>query len=348
MKPRWFVLLLLTMMWAAGCTRDAGVEPFEPVPTSADAANSTSIPAATPTDVEAIDADAQAAATDDVEPPTDAPAEATEDEPASPTPAETDLPIITITDTPTPTETDLPPTNTVPPSPTTRPTSTPADDDTADALSEGDGDAMVDASDADAMEEGDDDITSTPAPGFTPISPGSDIVNPPTSTPRPTSTPVVTEGADDEDPLITPTQDGELAGVPLAEDGCTYTVSAGDNAYRIAVNNNITLTELRNANDLVGEAPILQIGQVLEIPGCGQGTDVNTIQSTADDDDEDSETITPDGLTPYTVTAGDTLLAIARRFDTTINDIVEANNLANPDSLSIGQELLIPEGSASE
>ncbi len=44
----------------------------------------------------------------------------------------------------------------------------------------------------------------------------------------------------------------------------------------------------------------------------------------------------------YRVQSGDTLSAIAARFDTTVAAIVNLNNLDNPNQLSIGQVLLIP------
>jgi LysM repeat protein len=44
----------------------------------------------------------------------------------------------------------------------------------------------------------------------------------------------------------------------------------------------------------------------------------------------------------YTVVAGDTLLAIASRFGVTLDEIVAANNLADPNFLRIGQQLIIP------
>ena len=44
----------------------------------------------------------------------------------------------------------------------------------------------------------------------------------------------------------------------------------------------------------------------------------------------------------YTVVAGDTLGAIARRFQTTIQALAAYNDLANPDALRVGQELRIP------
>jgi len=52
-------------------------------------------------------------------------------------------------------------------------------------------------------------------------------------------------------------------------------------------------------------------------------------------------TITPDG-TFYTVQLGDNLSRIAQRFGVTVNAIAQANNLTNPDSISIGQRLIIP------
>lgn len=44
----------------------------------------------------------------------------------------------------------------------------------------------------------------------------------------------------------------------------------------------------------------------------------------------------------YTVQVGDTLLAIADQFGTTVNAIVEANDISDEASLAIGQVLIIP------
>ncbi|MBN1811611.1 MAG: LysM peptidoglycan-binding domain-containing protein [Anaerolineae bacterium] len=44
----------------------------------------------------------------------------------------------------------------------------------------------------------------------------------------------------------------------------------------------------------------------------------------------------------YIVKEGDTLSSIAQTYGVSIQDIVEANSLANPDMLNIGQELVIP------
>lgn len=44
----------------------------------------------------------------------------------------------------------------------------------------------------------------------------------------------------------------------------------------------------------------------------------------------------------YKVSEGDTLSGVAARFDTTVDAIARANNLADPEALQIGQELVIP------
>jgi LysM repeat protein len=46
--------------------------------------------------------------------------------------------------------------------------------------------------------------------------------------------------------------------------------------------------------------------------------------------------------TVYVVRPGDTLLSIANRFNTTVDAIVRANNIANPNLIYPGQRLIIP------
>lgn len=46
--------------------------------------------------------------------------------------------------------------------------------------------------------------------------------------------------------------------------------------------------------------------------------------------------------TVYVVKLGDTLGTIAQRFDVTVEDLMAANNITNPNVLSVGQNLIIP------
>lgn len=100
----------------------------------------------------------------------------------------------------------------------------------------------------------------------------------------------------------------------------TYTVKSGDSLWSIARKFSISVEELKAANDMVGN--LLNIGQVLNIP-----TKVE-------------EPITGEYVV-YTVKSGDNLYDIARRYNTTVSELVEYNGLAST-SLSVGQRLLIP------
>lgn len=100
----------------------------------------------------------------------------------------------------------------------------------------------------------------------------------------------------------------------------TYTVKAGDTLYGISNQYGVSVTDLTNINNIRGTT--LQIGQVLTIPSTS-GTNPNT-------------------TFVYTVKRGDSLYSIARKYDTTVNELIKLNNLKS-NTLSIGQQLRIPE-----
>ncbi len=159
---------------------------------------------------------------------------------------------------------------------------------------------------------------------------------PPTSTPSGgalTSTP---------SGLVTPT-----ALNAQGDDACVYTVQPNDTLYKIATSRSLTVDDFRRANpDLVGSDPVLQPGQTLQIPDCVEGQQV--IAPTAlPAGPADSGIVTSAPASSgtgetYTVKSGDTLFNIAQRYGITVNALVAANSLANPDRLDIGQTLNIP------
>lgn len=93
----------------------------------------------------------------------------------------------------------------------------------------------------------------------------------------------------------------------------TYTVKSGDTLYSISRKLNVSVDEIKKANNLTNN--LLTVGQILQIP-----TDETKV---------------------YTVKSGDTLYTIARNNNTTVSDIIELNNLSTS-NLSIGQKLLLP------
>ena len=97
-----------------------------------------------------------------------------------------------------------------------------------------------------------------------------------------------------------------------------YTVKSGDSLWSIARKNNISVSALKEANGLTSS--MLSIGQVLKIP---------------------TEEVVPQKKNTYVVQSGDNLYKIASRFNTTVSDIMNLNNLTTT-NLSIGQVLEIP------
>lgn len=100
----------------------------------------------------------------------------------------------------------------------------------------------------------------------------------------------------------------------------TYTVKRGDTLYGISNQFGVSVDDIYKLNNLT--TTNLSIGQVLKIPN-KSGTN-------------------PNGTFIYTVKKGDSLYNIARRYETTVNEIVSLNNLKTI-NLSIGQQLVIPE-----
>ncbi len=302
--------LLLIVLLAAGCVRQAG-QPLQIDPIDID------IPTFTPAPTDP-DAGAQAAETDDVVP--------------------TDLPMTVVQPTNTPTETNIPALVV-----TDTPAATPIPAESGEAMGEDNG----------AMAEG--GATATPNDGF--IDPGSAPlpVTIATATPRPTATSAapINSGAGDAEGAMMDEGDGESMAEEVDNTAelpadCIYVVRAGDNVFRIAVNNNVTVAEMQDANpQLTGANPIIQPGQELQIPNCVPG-EAPATEAPAVVGDDSVPTPPPSDQRVYIVESGDTLGSIAARFGVTISQLAQANDLVNINSLSIGQELLIPTPAPAE
>ena len=119
----------------------------------------------------------------------------------------------------------------------------------------------------------------------------------------------------------------------------TYVVKAGDTLGLIAVRFGVTIQAIAAANNLTN-INIIYVGQVLIIPGGIAPTATPTATPTAG-----PTTPPPTGTISYVVQSGDTLGRIALRYGTTIQAIMSANGLTNPNLIYVGQVLTIPVGS---
>lgn len=108
-----------------------------------------------------------------------------------------------------------------------------------------------------------------------------------------------------------------------SESNNIYIVKAGDSLWSIANRYGTTVSILRQLNGLTSDN--LSIGQKLYLPNQGS--------------EEKPENVT------YVVKSGDSLYTIARKYNTTVNDLMNLNQLKTS-LLSIGQVLKIPNSSA--
>ncbi len=118
----------------------------------------------------------------------------------------------------------------------------------------------------------------------------------------------------------------------------TYTVKAGDSLYRIAVNHNMSLQELKNLNNL--SSNLIMPGQVLKVSG-----QVSSSQPSTNTSQNSNQTQTS-GNGTYTVKAGDSLWAIANSHKMTLNDLKRVNNLSS-DLIYVGQTLKVTKGAVT-
>lgn len=175
--------------------------------------------------------------------------------------------------------------------------------------------------------------TSTPDQIFiTPESPFSTLVVG-TATPTPGAAASATPGG-----LITPT-DFLNASVEGSNSACEYQVRSGDSLFRIAINNDTTVEAIKTLNEMTSDN--IFPGDILIIPGCGETTDSGGGDAPTGTTDA-VPTALPDGWQIHTVRSGEVLGTIAERYGVRQSRIIEVNQLSNPNSLSVGQELIIP------
>lgn len=105
----------------------------------------------------------------------------------------------------------------------------------------------------------------------------------------------------------------------------TYTVKSGDSLWSIANRFNTTVAEIKRLNNLNTNA--LQVGQVLKLPIGNENANNNQ------------------GNT-YTVKSGDSLWSIARKYDTSVSELQNLNNLSST-ILQVGQVLKVPQSSSN-
>jgi LysM repeat protein len=153
----------------------------------------------------------------------------------------------------------------------------------------------------------------------------------------------------------------ETAPVNDVTPASTYTVVRGDSLSKIAKKNHTTQAELMKANHLTNSS-VLSIGKKLIIPGKASAGSAPAAAESAHNAPAPAESThtpaaatptgptsvkTPEGAVTHEVKAGETIGAIARKYHVKTQDLLVANNIADPGKIRAGQVLVIPGGAAS-
>ena len=154
--------------------------------------------------------------------------------------------------------------------------------------------------------------------GLFPTGPGGVSVattRPPTASGASTSAPVTPSPIASVAPTPTP------APTAIPPEGGTYTVQPGDSLSLIGLEFGVPWQQIAQANGIAGPDYVIVPGQVLIIPAAvvpTAGTDFHIVQ------------------------AGDTITGIAQLFDVDPTDLADFNNIADWNSIRVGDILYIP------
>lgn len=124
------------------------------------------------------------------------------------------------------------------------------------------------------------------------------------------------------------------SGNPIASLNRNYVVETGDTLQQIALRFGVDETALRQLNRVAGNAD-LAAGDTLLLPATRQELAPPPPLPTGAAEDTD-------GTANYIVAAGDSLGLIAQAHGLTLAELMEANQIANPDAIYVGQRLELP------
>jgi LysM repeat protein len=190
-----------------------------------------------------------------------------------------------------------------------------------------------------------DTIAADPAPTST-----ATIVPPPALEPSITAAPA---GGDAVAVVrFSPTRPGTAAATtleaaPVADvtPATAYTIAKGDSLWSVAKKNHLTVSELASANNLKPGSTV-RVGQKLIIPGKAlPGNATHAVEN------NNNATATAAAPAPakasretvrHVVKPGETLGAIARKYQVKVGEIATANNISDPARIRPGMELVIP------
>lgn len=163
------------------------------------------------------------------------------------------------------------------------------------------------------------------------------------TTTQPSSTPA--KPAANQPTTSSPVQQPAAQTAPALSNGA-YTVQTGDTLSGIADKYGVSIADLANANGITNLSQIYS-GAKLTIPGKAKPSAGSSAKVSASSPPADTQTVktapqTTSAASKYSVQAGDNLSTIAAKYGVSVDTLVNANDLADANTIYEGQNLTIP------
>ena len=150
-------------------------------------------------------------------------------------------------------------------------------------------------------------------------------------------------------------QRGQTIKVPASKDQVTrqlndqpvsYKVESGDTLTGVAKRYNIAISDLASANGLNSSSNLIR-GRSITIPAASGSVNVSASKSSSNTSSSHNNAAASIGkklgnTESYKVQSGDGLIALARRFDISVEDLAATNNMATNAQLQRGQTIKVP------
>ncbi|MFS1511196.1 LysM peptidoglycan-binding domain-containing protein [Chengkuizengella sp. SCS-71B] len=114
----------------------------------------------------------------------------------------------------------------------------------------------------------------------------------------------------------------------IPKKGEWYIVQSGDTLFAISSRYGVTVQEIVDVNNL-SDAGYIYVGQMLYIPASSEPV-------------EPPQPTEPPEVNVYIVKSGDSLNTISNQSNVPIDTLIKINNILDPDSIYIGQMLIVP------
>ena len=137
----------------------------------------------------------------------------------------------------------------------------------------------------------------------------------------------------------------------LNDKAVSYKVQSGDTLTGVAKRYNIGLSDLASANNLNTSSNLI-LGRTITIPANGSVASAASSQSSSATSSSKTSSTASSGTKlgnteSYKVKSGDGLIALARQFGISVEDLAATNDLATNAQLQRGQTLKVPKATVS-